>query len=416
MSRLLAYTSPARGHLFPILPTLLEMRARGHEVVVYTLADELPRLRALGLEAHAIDPAIEALTLEDWKASNPLAAVHRTLSTWLARAAHELPELRAACASHRPDVLLVDVNTWGAITAAEASGVPFAVYSPYFLDFDIPGRPPFGLGLAPRAGLVGRLRDRVIRALMKGTIGGYMRRLDALRSPLGLPSVATLGELALRANTLLYLTAEPLEYTHGGWPEKVRLVGPGLWEPPAEGDLPASSRPVALVTCSTEYQDDGRLIEVALEALAAEDLDVVATTAAVDPSRFRAPPNATVTRFAPHGPLLRRAAVVVCHGGMGITQKALAAGVPVCVVPFGRDQLDVARHVEVAGAGASVSPAKLTPERLRTAIRLARSRRAGAEEIAKAFASAGGAPACASALEEIALPGALASARAPSSA
>jgi hypothetical protein len=36
---------------------------------------------------------------------------------------------------------------------------------------------------------------------------------------------------------------------------------------------------------------------------------------------------------------------------MGATQKALAHGVPVCAVPFGRDQLEVARRVEVAAAG-----------------------------------------------------------------
>ena len=36
---------------------------------------------------------------------------------------------------------------------------------------------------------------------------------------------------------------------------------------------------------------------------------------------------------------------------MGITQKALAFGVPVCVVPWARDQLDVAAHVEEAGRG-----------------------------------------------------------------
>ena len=41
-------------------------------------------------------------------------------------------------------------------------------------------------------------------------------------------------------------------------------------------------------------------------------------------------------------PILEIAACVVCHGGMGITQKALAAGVPVCAVPFGRDQPEVA--------------------------------------------------------------------------
>lgn len=37
---------------------------------------------------------------------------------------------------------------------------------------------------------------------------------------------------------------------------------------------------------------------------------------------------------------------MISHGGTGTTQKALAAGVPVCAVPFMRDQFEVARRVE----------------------------------------------------------------------
>jgi UDP:flavonoid glycosyltransferase YjiC (YdhE family) len=47
--------------------------------------------------------------------------------------------------------------------------------------------------------------------------------------------------------------------------------------------------------------------------------------------------NAHVERFVSHGPLLDRADCAVTHGGMGATQKALASGVPVCVVALGRD-------------------------------------------------------------------------------
>ena len=36
------------------------------------------------------------------------------------------------------------------------------------------------------------------------------------------------------------------------------------------------------------------------------------------------------------------------YAGVGATQKALARGVAACVVPFGRDQLEVARRVEAA--------------------------------------------------------------------
>src|SRR5215216_3369929 len=207
----------------------------------------------------------------------------------------------------------------------------------------------------------------------------------------------------LRAPLMLYMTAEPFEYPRSDWPPSVRMVGPGIWDPRAKAPewLERISRPLVLVTCSTEFQNDGKLLRVAFEALAGEDVEVVVTTAGVDPTSFTPPPNARIERFVPHSPFLKRAACVVCHGGMGITQKALAAGVPVCVVPFGRDQFDVARHVEVAGAGSRLPASRLRPERLRRAVREAMSKKAGAERIALAFATAGGPKAATEALEKL---------------
>jgi UDP:flavonoid glycosyltransferase YjiC (YdhE family) len=71
------------------------------------------------------------------------------------------------------------------------------------------------------------------------------------------------------------------------------------------------------------------------------------------------------------------------------------------VVPFGRDQLEVARHVEVAGAGVRLLPKRLTPAVLREAVRAARDHKAGAERIAAAFRSAGGAARAADELEQL---------------
>lgn len=403
MSKILAYTSPARGHLFPILPTLLELQRGGHEVHVCTLASELDRVRAVGLSARPIAQAIEARELDDWKGTNPKAAIDRTLSTFMDRAAHEVPDLSSAIAAVRPDVLFVDVNAWGAIAAAEVSKLPFAVFAPYFLDLDLPGRPPFGMGLAPARSAFSALRDRVVRSLGAMMLRPHLKKLNALRQGLGLSPIDRLGSLALQADRVVYLTAEPFEYTHGHWPSKVSFVGPGLWEPPAKepSALTPASRPLVLVTCSSEQQNDSRLIRTALEALASEDVDVIATTAAIDPAEFTAPPNAKVLRYAPHGPILRQAAAVVCHGGMGITQKALAAGVPVCVVPFGRDQLDVARHVEMAEAGVRLPVGDLTIERMRAAVKQTITKRPGAQKIASAFAAIDGPKKSAAVLESL---------------
>ncbi len=161
------------------------------------------------------------------------------------------------------------------------------------------------------------------------------------------------------------------------------------------------TRPIVLVTASTELQADARLIETALAALAEEPVAVVATTAAHNPSSFTAPANAHVERVLPHDPIIARAACVISHGGQGTTQKALSAGVPVCVVPFCRDQFDVARRVEIADAGVRLPPRRLNPRRLRRGVREAISKRAGAERVARSFARAGGAAAAADAFEEL---------------
>jgi UDP:flavonoid glycosyltransferase YjiC (YdhE family) len=67
--------------------------------------------------------------------------------------------------------------------------------------------------------------------------------------------------------------------------------------------------------------------------------------------------------------LERAACAIITHGEAGATQNALAAGVPVCVVPFGRDQLEVARRVAIAGAGTRLPAPRLDPERLRRRVR-----------------------------------------------
>ena len=156
-----------------------------------------------------------------------------------------------------------------------------------------------------------------------------------------------------------------------------------------------------LVSTSSEFQDDGRLVTTALEALAHEDVHVVATTPAAEIPRTGVPANAHVEQFLPHAQILARAACAVTHGGAGVTQKALAARLPVCVVPFGRDQLEVARRVEVADAGTRLPARRLNPDRLRAKIREAMTKRQGANRVADGFAATGGPTAGADATEKL---------------
>ncbi len=408
MSRILVYTSPARGHLLPMTALVLELKARGHDVAVRTLAADVDLVRAQGVAAAPVDPRIEAIAGDDWKTSNPREALKSAVRMFTERARFDGEDLRSAIAQERPDALVVDVNAWGAMTEAEAWGGPWAAFFPYPMPVDSVDAPPFGPGLRPARTVLGRTRDKLLRPVIVGTMEKILTPgMNELRAARGLAPLRGVNDLFGAPPLTLYTTAEPFEYHRRDLPANVLMVGPMEWEPPTEPPawLADVDRPLVLVTTSTDYQADTDLVRTALEALAHEDVHVVATLPSDDPTSLQVPANAHVERFVPHSLVLDRAVCAITHGGMGGTQKALARGVPVVAVPFGRDQSEVARRVEVAGAGVRLPARKLRADRLADAVRVARTRTDGARRIADAYRSAGGARAAADALESRLLDG-----------
>ncbi len=383
MARFLAYTSPARGHLYPITPTLLELARRGHDVHVRTLSSEVNALTSSGLHAAAIDPMIEAVELDDWQSAQPIEGIARIFGAFAKRAGYEIADLRHAIDDVQPDCLLVDITTSGAAAVAEATGLPWARWIPFLAHASFDPSPSSSIDFLPYSLLPSGL-DVV----------------NGARTAVGLPALTSPDD-GWRALVELYLTAEPFELPGLRLPESFRLVGPGVWEPAAT-PLPWLGEvegPLVLVTASSEKQGDDGLIRTAIEALGGSDLEVVVSTAAHDPGQFAGPGNIRIERWLPHLPIMERAAAVVCHGGMGITQKALAAGVPVCVVPFGRDQFEVAKLVGLSRCGTVVWPDQLDPDNLASATREAITMRAGAERVADGFRRAGGPAAAADAVQ-----------------
>jgi len=394
MATILAYTSPALGHLLPISALLSELASRGHAIHLRTLSTGAEVGRSLGFHTDAIDPRIEQIELDDWKASNPLAALKLSVAAFGRRAVHEVPDLADAIARVNPDALLVDVNSWGALSSADAGGIPWACFAPYTPPLRAPGVPPFGLGLKPLSGVLGRLRDTAVRTAVVGTLERVMLPpINAVRANVGVRAVTSMDEFLRRAPLILLASGKPFQYPQTDWGDAVQMIGPCVQDPGPDTVpdwLAAIDRPIVLVTTSSEKQSDTDLVATALSALASERVHVVATMPAARADGLVTPANATVCRFVPHGVVLDRAVCAVTHGGMGATQKALARGVPVCVVPYGRDQFEVARRVEVVQCGTRLPAKKLSASRLRTKVREAMTMGDGARRVAAGFAATGG--------------------------
>jgi MGT family glycosyltransferase len=393
MATILAYTSPALGHMLPISALLSELSRRGHAVHLRTLSTGVEIGQRLGFTTDAIDSRIEVIEHDDWKASNPGAALKRNFAVFGRRTAFDVPDLTDAVARVDPDALLIDMMCWGALSAAEAGDIPWASFSPFTPPLRAAGLAPFGPGLKPAPNLVGHVRDVVVATIVSGPLKNGLPAINRVREELKLRPVGSMDEFWRRAPLMLVASGKPFEYPQTDWGEAVQMIGPCPLDPGLDTVpdwLASIDRPIVLVTTSSEKQADDSLVRIAIAALADEPVHVVATVPAGQPDDFAKTPNATVCRLIPHGVVLDRAVCAVTHGGMGATQKALAHGVPVCVVPFGRDQFEVARRAEVARCGTRLPAKKLSPERLRVKVREAMTMTDGAKRVAAGFAATGG--------------------------
>ena len=81
------------------------------------------------------------------------------------------------------------------------------------------------------------------------------------------------------------------------------------------------------------------------------------------------PPNARIEQFVPHSAVPERSCLLISHAGHGIVTKALGYGVPMVLVPWGRDQPGVAARAAALGVAEVIPRQDLTEARLALAIR-----------------------------------------------
>ena len=295
-------------------------------------------------------------------------------------------DVAAAVAERRPDLVVCSFFAFGAMIAAEAAGLPFDVLMPNAYVLPAPGMPPFGLGLRPARGPLGRLRDRGVAALADRQWRTALPGLDALRSSLGLDPLLTFFDQAHRARRLLVLTSRAFDFP-AEVPGNVRYVGAVLDDPAwaaAPWSPPPGDDPLVLVSLSSTFQDHAGCLQRIVDALGTLPVRGLVTTGpALDPDAVAPPPHVTVVAAAPHSQVLRHASAVVTHGGHGTVVRALAAGVPLVILPHGRDQGDNAARVTSRGAGLALKRTA-APSAIAAAVRRALedpSLRAGAERL-----------------------------------
>jgi MGT family glycosyltransferase len=357
------------------------LAVRGHDV--HVLADRAVEREAAhaGCRFHTFVHAPQhnmrdklSDLVRDWEPSTPPAQIRRIGDhVMFGPAAAYARDLLDTIDRVRPDALAVDCLSFGAIIGAEKSGIPAALLVHFPIHAPAAGVTPFGLGLQPARGPLGRLRDRALLALTRRLFRFGIAPVNAARRGLGLAPLQEVFDQFHRLPRSLVLTSREYDFVPTGLPERVRYVGPQLddpaWPEPWTPPWPHDSRdPLVVASLGSTYQRQEKTFGAIIQALGMLPVRGFATLGALEAPASRAPRNVTVIPSAPHAAVLPLASAVVCHGGHGTVMKAFAHGLPVVAMPFGRDQKDNGARIEAAGAGLSLSPSA-GPARIAGAIR-----------------------------------------------
>ena len=367
------------GSLPPELTVVRRLVEAGHTVTVLGEPVTAAEVRAVGVEdfrpwvdaPHHVTRRAEDDYIRDWERRTPLGVLANVMDTLMVTPAPRFAaETLAVIDDVRPDVVASSFPLFGALLAAEARRVPCAVLVPNVVALPAEGMPPFGTGLLPPKGPLGRLRDRALNGLVDRLWNKGLPELNRTRASLGLAPLDRLLGQYDRADRVLALTAAAFDFP-AALPGNVRYVGPQLddpewvepWTPPAD-----DGRPFVLVAMSTTFMDHVDQLQRAVTALGSLPVRALVTTGpAVDPEQIRAPEGVTVARSAPHREVLAHADLLVTHGGHGTVVKGLVAGVPIVCMPTGRDQPDNAARLVARGAGVKVSK-KASPAKVAAAV------------------------------------------------
>jgi MGT family glycosyltransferase len=374
MSRFLVATYPSPGHVAPAAAVVGELAGRGHEVRWYTGRRFAEVVEGSGARFCAMPDAL------DWDYNSLNAAFPgRTQLKGLKQNQFDLVEvfvrplrehltaLKALLVDEPADVFVSHTVFFGGGWLHEMGGPPNATLGDTCLQYPSRDAAPYGMGLAPRSGSVGHLRNRALNALGRATVlAPVAKAAREVRAELGLPPVAPRGlEFGLSRYLHIQLCPRGFEYPRSDLPPYVHFVGapvppmPAEFAPPSWWPRLSESKHVVLVTQGTIATDPADLLAPCLEGLAGSDLFVVATTGGSDPRVLGYPPsNTVVEKFVPYSALLPHVDVMVSNGGFGSVQLAIAHGVPMVVAGTTEDKKEVTAHVGWSGVGINLRDRK----------------------------------------------------------
>src|SRR3981189_2697434 len=389
--KILLASTPATGHLNPLLAIGRFLIDEGHEIAFLSGSALRSPIERIGATFYAF-PAGADFDLRDFATVAPELKTIPPGLEWF-RVAMERVFVDAIPAQHEgmqqvlqdfpADIIIGDDMLFGVLPmllGPRSKRPPIALCGTSFLHWRREDGAPNFVGLPPATtraqrddyAVVYREHDEQLYQPVADRLNRSLQTMGV--GPLSVPMFDSVVELA---DAYLQLTVPSFEFPRT-FPASVHFVG----RPPiiaGQAPLPPwaheldGSRKVVLVTQGTlaNYNFD-LLIKPTLAALANEpDLLVIATPGGrpVEAIRAPIPANARLAKYLPFEWILPKTDVLVTNGGYGSVNQAMSFGIPLVTAGTTEDKADVNARGAWSAVGTDLAINAPTPQALREAVR-----------------------------------------------
>jgi MGT family glycosyltransferase len=389
--KVLIASTPATGHLNPLLAIGRILIAEGHEVVGLSGSALRERIEGIGAGFRPLPEGAD-LNLLDFASAVPELTNMPPGPQWKRVAIERLfvdtipcqhKGLQQVLQDFPADVIIADDMFFGVLPmllGPRSKRPPIVLCGTSFLHWPREDGAPHFAGLPP-ATTPAQRKEYAAFAVEHNRLVEQpaARRVNRFLEGLGVgPLPMTLFDSVVGlADAYMQLSVPSFEFPRA-FPPSVHFIG-SLPIIPNQAPLPSwaheldGSRKIVLVTQGTFANHNfGLLIAPTLAALADEpDLLVVVTAGGrpLDAIPGPIPSNARVASYLPFEWLLPEVDAFVTNGGYGSVNQALSFGIPLVTAGLTEDKADVNARVAWSGVGIDLATNEATPEALREAIR-----------------------------------------------
>ncbi|WP_407158272.1 glycosyltransferase [Bradyrhizobium sp. STM 3557] len=381
-------TTPAPGHVNPMLGIARILVAEGHDVLAFTGRDFQKRVEAIGAtfrpipasaDQDVVDPFSKYLEFKTLPPGLELLRViiERLFVDNIPAQHHGLQRMLQEISA---DILIGDDCFLGllpTLLSPASTRPPIVCFGTSILHWPREDGVPDFLGLLPAASpgehaATIREHDRIVHQPLA-------RRLNQCLEALGVGPLATppFEAMVRLADTYWQLTVPSFEFPRS-LPSSVNFIGslpiiPNQAPIPPWADDLDGTRKVVLVTQGTVANHDFNLLVAPTLAALAEERDILVVVTAggrpVADIPGPIPRNARLASYLPFEWILPRADVFVTNGGYGSVNQALSFGVPLVCAGLTEDKADVNMRVGWFEVGINLETNTPTPLSLRNAVR-----------------------------------------------